>query len=734
MFAKKINKERSYVIIKNKNKKMFLGFVRLLDLFLVGFLVMSFLPVKPFSVGAIGTEILYEYTITGETTRQQVMEAWPSNDNRTGLLHGIMDGEITKYYFGWANAYKSDNYPTGINKNEELEININDLDISMSSYEDIRLKLDYIQATRDKEKVDIFQHDTLRFYIVVKDATNVVREYGPFLFSEVYPTGVYERDDGIDFNYDLISESLKISEIPDGSVIQQIKIKPYDLRLNGSGGGFKLGGINISGYRNSTYKSPVDRKPFDKDATVEKIIDRMYDLATVKWVSPENIYGNVYSDTPEDSTYYYEKGETYYGIPYGKLVKTSLERFAFFLDEDNNYLGSIESSDFSTLDCGSSIFEASNVYIPFHFPVNSPRTFIWNRNVTRLLGDLKYPENTQEIDTDLLRNDYSEQEIYEAYAELEKGDILGIYHNPQSQGERSSNHVSLITGETKVVRKSNGDIDPDNSYVVVTDNGIGSVSPHGEVLFDDVSWTPDSALTDLTSISDMSGKKTNWGINKKRTFKRLYTGSNNHMFVPIRYLQFDQNQDTIEKPYAELINANTIDDIGEGLKGTLVSNYKITKVEYRFAYGNNVSETFTEYPVQTYNRSAHNVYSLYLEAAPEIRGIIKNYSFDDDASFAIVATVGGEELEVLRIEAEKEEDDKEDEDEGEDKNKEKDDAGDNVETDESDGDIRVPNTGLGKKEGYSEANGLPLLSVGFITIRIIWLIVSKMRLKKRTRF
>lgn len=92
-------------------------------------------------------EILYEQNV-GNLTNEQTDKLWPSNNPRSWVLTGTMDGEFTKRYKAWSNLYNSQMKDTaderGLEDDTDLTIQIKNLNIKAADYQDIRVVFDYI--------------------------------------------------------------------------------------------------------------------------------------------------------------------------------------------------------------------------------------------------------------------------------------------------------------------------------------------------------------------------------------------------------------------------------------------------------------------------------------------------------------------------------------------------------------------------------------------------------------
>ena len=133
-------------------------------------------------------------------------------------------------------------------------------------------------------------------------------------------------------------------------------------------------------------------------------------------------------------------------------------------------------------------------------------------------------------------------------------------------------------------------------------------------------------------------KNLNFYINSKTTFaeQRYFN------YLPIRFNDFIDN--TVKDPYAKLIHGNTIDDIKDGLKGTISTNYDLISITFditadgelyhKIVYPNNAYALVNDdgktirYNGTLETQWTRSVYSLYYnlpsDTKAEIDELLKN--------------------------------------------------------------------------------------------------------------
>lgn len=605
------------------------------------------------------TVVLYQQDV-GNLTNEQVDVLWPSNNPRSWILTGTMDGEITKRYKVWQNRYKSQvNVSTdqrGLEDDTDLTIHIKNLHIKSSDFQDIRLIIDYLSKSGSNGLTHTY---SMELY-AIDDRHN---KYGPYNIADFEVIGFYMRKSGTseiyDRNFHIVTERIKV---PENTVITELEMKPYGnyprLRNDGKtikgnwrgadGTTFEVAGMKIVGYKDSTYQRPnyIKTKSINVDSTREKIVKRMYDFATIKWSPSVDFHDTrVVGSNPRVARTTYKVGNDYYGLPYTQNNRVSLEKFA---NEIHNGVLSKPENIFEIwgADCGSSITSSISKYIPMHVITDG---YIWDRNKSTLLGNLKI--SGKEAGTDCLKRYYNEQEIYEAYAKLQKGDIVSTHY-------KKNTHVRLISGNTHVERNPNGSINPEKSYFIRTDiritqantkkgsNDFGGLLNEQDYV---VPFEPKVQYTDIKSLSELEGKNLNFYINTKTSFKEAYAGN----YVPITLNAYLTA--TVEEPYVRIINPNTVDNIKKGLKGTIISNYTILSVKFNIKNSNTGEEkTFIDYPKHnnsTLEGKYSNAYSLYYHTPENVQNYVKKIlKNSNDFEVSIFISAGEKDnLEVIRL-------------------------------------------------------------------------------------
>ncbi len=595
---------------------------------------------------------------------EQIALLWSSNDSRRTVLSGTMDGKVTKRYIAWENKYKSQVAGTkdqrGLEDNTDLTVYVKNLNIKAKDYQDIRLFLEYISLGGTSCLTNAY---CLEVYAVDENR----KKYGPFHLESFEPNGFYVRTQGTAKRYDrgfnLVTEKLFV---PENAVITELEIKPYGNypartrtlpQQTGSKNWrgrealtFALAGMKVVGYSQSGYQKPdyIKTKVINVDKVRENVVKRMYDMATVKWTPAIEFYDTFVRERPKGvkPRATFKPGSMYYGLPYTQRNRATVEKFSSEIK--NNVLSEPKNiKEIWGADCVAAVDYALSKYIPL--PVmNLTPDFIWDRNKFTLLGNLKI-EGT-ENSSEALKKHYTEQEIYEAYAQLQKGDVLSTHYQKGA-------HTRMVSGSTHVSRNGDGLIDPQDSYIIISETSSALADTtdknnYGGLINEEdyvVSFEPKKEYTDIKELKELAGKNTNFRINKKITFKQAYS----RCYVPLTLNAYLTT--SVEEPYARIINPNTVEDIKNGFKGTVYSNYTILSLTFNINnIGTGESKSFVVYPNHasgTLEGKYNGMYSLYYNTPVEVQNYLKNMLRDAEQFEVTVSVSAGdnENIEVLKI-------------------------------------------------------------------------------------
>ena len=219
-----------------------------------------------------------------------------------------------------------------------------------------------------------------------------------------------------------------------------------------------------------------DNKPYimpENEAKLrDKVVNTMYEMATYRWTTTENLYHDCHCQLTVCHGIY-KPGVVHVGIPYNHY-STTLVRFEACFEEDHRVkdwlydLPSMEGYDtYFGNDCSGAVQVAwwtvsstSDVLVCSSMqPVRGRGTV----PVGEWPSDIDVPDNQESLE--YVINAVDDINVwYEAYAQVRRGDAyvkLG----------KDGNHTRMAQKDPVIVRDENGMIDGDYSYIVTVEQG-----------------------------------------------------------------------------------------------------------------------------------------------------------------------------------------------------------------------------------------------------------------------
>lgn len=321
-------------------------------------------------------------------------------------------------------------------------------------------------------------------------------------------------------------------------------------------------------------KKPVfTNKEKPSDATFEAVFpaptvskrqatyDYMMKMATIEWTPAVDFVTTHRPDVERDYTVNleYKAGKKYYGICYGE-TKAGYEQFMDNIVDGVFSYDSYYYQDIVGNHCSSCMFLAYQQIIPVGYGTLRPSTA--RTGIFKLAGDLKNPGDGTWYSKDAFALN-GEAAVYEAFATLDKGDIL-------FKCIPGSGHTRFVT-KVEVSRTVTGKLNPTRSYVYVIEN---------------------------TNAWYDNNQNTTWWIDKKYTFDKLWDTE----FMPITLDTYFDDDDKVWDAYIWFTGNNTPEQITTKYTGRVVSNFPINYVHLTIkdssgnvvkeVLKNNLSESF----------------------------------------------------------------------------------------------------------------------------------------------
>ena len=278
----------------------------------------------------------------------------------------------------------------------------------------------------------------------------------------------------------------------------------------------------------------------------------------------------------------YDKGKTYYGMTYAGSA-SCLDLFEQYLKDGvyappfNYYLEAVGNN------CSTSIAMSYQQLIDF--PVTGGY-----KPTSKRVGILTFPTKLNKPPYEKFGDNWitqdlfdlnSENDIYEAYAKLDRGDL--IYKNKVGSG-----HTRMVS-RVEVTRDGNGNIAPFNSFIYCIEQTN--------------TWD-----------KDRPGNVSTWFIDKKYGFDRLYVNK----FMPVTLCVFHEENPVLRKAYVTFNGKNTGETLKDRMSGVIESNFVLNYVMARLADkdGNVVKEVLVHIKSAKYTFDVSELKDKLFDSVP----------------------------------------------------------------------------------------------------------------------
>lgn len=306
---------------------------------------------------------------------------------------------------------------------------------------------------------------------------------------------------------------------------------------------------------------------------IEAMIEYFESMARLRWICPEEV--NFAGSSVVTGALRYYAGKEYQGLPYigGYNGIDNLENFTNYLDENGVYTGPTAWNSMHGNNCTSAIFQSisrvTNHY-DYWAEVGDPVLNIIPKMDTAQAPVYQvgpYEIRHTSAQTPRIVEEQSDiQIVYESYAAAKRGDYLVSHW--LSDGAYLLSHLRLIT-EVHTERSASGAIDPYNSYLLIDEQ---------------------------TSTMDQEAA-TSWGIDRKFFFVQLASEG----YLPTRDAAFQTGY--FETPQCVVYDINTPDNMADGLRGQVVSNYDLSEVELEIRNAETGEQVFRSASYCYFNRT-----------------------------------------------------------------------------------------------------------------------------------
>lgn len=284
----------------------------------------------------------------------------------------------------------------------------------------------------------------------------------------------------------------------------------------------------------------------------QKVVDNMDAMARTTW-RPRN--DMVHTCTCQLGICFgtFKADYTYFGPPYNHKA-SSLYRMQYCVDEEGylkpfvEFAGENDGYDmYIGSDCSSATLQAFlTVGAEVWFTQTQNENPYWDEYGTYKIGPYETQVGQDKYnngrETKRIRDYNGEEVMYESYALVRMGDGVVYWHD-------GAGHSRVCVSDAVVVRDENGKINPDYSYIEMTEQGV-------------------------ETIDDDAKTYTSWRYHWKYTFANLYKG----YYVPFTIKEFLTGE--FEEIDLQYVNGSS-DSRWSLTAGTITCNYSIDSVSMK---------------------------------------------------------------------------------------------------------------------------------------------------------
>lgn len=287
----------------------------------------------------------------------------------------------------------------------------------------------------------------------------------------------------------------------------------------------------------------------------QMVVQYMYDMAKLQWTASQTLN---YSAQGSPSLIY-EQGKTYLGMVYNNNA-TGLENFKRYLDASGTLVAESDSWNESPGNsCATSIEHAWQlVCASVEYQYSVDMLPYYEETGVLAVGDIDWSQYDGGNTTISVLNKNDRETVYEAYALGLPGDAMVRYLN-------TGGHALMITKEPTIVRNDDGTINPEQSYVYLTDQN--------------------------NLLNTLREYPSSWKVDHPISFMAAYMDG----YLPVTAKELQEGKAPV--PTFEMGTKVKAEDLAKGfLKGSVKSNYCIHEVHAELLSNGEVIASAADYP------------------------------------------------------------------------------------------------------------------------------------------
>lgn len=295
-------------------------------------------------------------------------------------------------------------------------------------------------------------------------------------------------------------------------------------------------------------------KKIGKEAKLrEKVVQYMYDMANVEWTPGQEMNFGKHCNSP---SLVYKPGQRYLGQMYN-AGGNGIEVFLDALDAENTYVSEDTSWCGPGNSCSSSVRRAWQQISPnveYQYTVDMMPCFPETGVIA--VGNIRWETYDGNNTSDSVLKETPKADVMEAYALTLPGDGM-MRHSEQTGG-----HALMVTLEPTVVRDTEGNIDPDQSFLYMTDQN--------------------------NTINNTRSLPSSWKVDAKVAFSKVYADG----YLPVTIPELREEETVAPDFQAEGVPAGQ-DLLTTGVKGLIKSNYRLVSVTAELSKAGSSGELVT---------------------------------------------------------------------------------------------------------------------------------------------
>lgn len=519
--------------------------------------------------------VLYERTANGEII-EDFAGAWVTNAGNDGV--NLIDAEGRKYasFKTYLAAQKSDSAYIDVDLDYMVDAGEETkppfgMNFAGGDYEAVHLS--FIYAYRYDSPTNYYnlgQYEKTRVRVSTDDGETWSEAYAVINAQSYLGDGKMQVTAQKRFSlYEVVCDLTDI--LPKGQTVTHIRIEPV-----GEGGLQEHSGfcpnLDLHQVKIIGYKKAKDAPAFEQPKQISMQEETLRQIV-VNYVK-QNLAG--YEWTAKEDADEYKAGHSYKGVPHATFNTAESSSFARFLSiVDENHVADLKKDIIYGMDGAAALADLLTNVSRAH--INGLAQSADTNRLTPLGGlSLKVPGSSKP-NWRTAHSGITAEQAYEAYALAKPGDV--------SISTKGSSQLMIVTGETTVVRGTDGKIDPEASTVVVTNTPSSNLWYHYMVDGTEVvsKQEPSAYLAGKPGGTLLYG--THWTMDRVVSFKTLWNGvaasdsapqvRSGHMI----YSLYEYETEKVDELQVQCISNFDIYNARSGVSLGVSTNYRLVSAQ-----------------------------------------------------------------------------------------------------------------------------------------------------------